>query len=313
MSAKPKIKYEIGMLMGLSNEEYHRQLHPDYHYYSSSQIKDALEDVAIFKAKYITGELEKKSSPAFDVGNYYHTAILEPALLESEYAVWPGVARKGKEYDLFKDQHKGKTILGRSDIVFAQNCIQATLNSDLCMAYIDDPLTTVEVSFFTEIMGVRVKARTDVLRLGRDRSYVIDLKSTTGNVRSETNIRKKIHVMDYEMSAAFYMDIINDVIKRMGWDYAPVKEWYWVFASKDLAQAQLWKATNDMISVGRSKYRKGLELVSANQKTNWELPERLMVVDAYATEKTEWMPPKENPKRPVFPTMDKLKIGNSAK
>ena len=65
-----------------------------------------LEDPEKFYKEYITKEIPRKEVSAFDVGTYFHTAILEPHLLEKECAVYPGAVRRGKEWDAFKETVK---------------------------------------------------------------------------------------------------------------------------------------------------------------------------------------------------------------
>jgi len=44
-------------------------------------------------------------------GRAIHTAVLEPELFMSEYVVFIGKTRRGKEWDAFSEEHKDKTIL----------------------------------------------------------------------------------------------------------------------------------------------------------------------------------------------------------
>ena len=97
------------IIKNMSNADYHKQHAPEDHYYSSSQLKTILDDAETFKKKYITRELEDKSSnPVFDIGTYFHTAILEPHLLNEECAVFTGARRAGKVGKLLKQRMKVK-------------------------------------------------------------------------------------------------------------------------------------------------------------------------------------------------------------
>src|SRR5690242_15396494 len=54
-------------------------------------------------------------TPRFGLGRAIHTAILEPAKLQEEYAVFDGDRRAGKAWDAFFEEHGDKTILKRSE------------------------------------------------------------------------------------------------------------------------------------------------------------------------------------------------------
>ncbi len=78
------------LIHDLSSDEYHAT--PGT--YSSSQFKDLLDDEEIFINKYIKKTIEKEDVPAFGTGNYFHTGVLEPHKLKSEYVVFQGKVRR---------------------------------------------------------------------------------------------------------------------------------------------------------------------------------------------------------------------------
>ncbi len=56
----------------------------------------------------------KPPTPPMLLGTAIHTAILEPALFEAEYALWPD-AKRGKAYEEFKVEHEGQSILNAEE------------------------------------------------------------------------------------------------------------------------------------------------------------------------------------------------------
>lgn len=256
----------------LTNTDYHSQKQ----WWSSSQFKEALEDIQTFHKIYVTGEIEKNFSPqaraAMDTGTYYHTAILEPEVLTKECAVWDGI-RKGKAYEEFLAKNEGKTIITAKDFEKANALIKATKADPSTLELLKEG--EAEVSTFTNLEGVRVRVRADWMDYNR--GFVLDLKSMSGNVRDQKSIKNKIDSMDYDLSAALYLDAFNVTLRKLGKPL--VKDFYWSFASKDQVSCQVYKATPKMIQMGRVKYRKALEEIKKAQENNWVFKSEVIEVD----------------------------------
>jgi hypothetical protein len=257
--------------------------------YSSSQLKDLLDDVGLFIKKHILKEVEREELPAFDVGTYFHTAVLEPEKLSSECAVFPGKIRRGKEWDDFKIKNKDKVVITSTQKEQAEGLIKSVSNSCAdAKAFLKG---TPEVSLFTQIaihngeifcphfdkvltrngwvdynvpkqvgfMTV-IKVRADVL----GDTYITDLKSTTGNARSNRSMRGKISDYTYDLSAALYLDMFSLVKPN-------VENFVWLFASKDYFNARAYVASAANIEVGRAKYMTALLRLAECAKNDWEL------------------------------------------
>lgn len=271
----------------MSNDDYHAQLGPNEHYYSSSQVKDMLKDPELFHQKYITGELKQESKPQFDIGTYIHTAVLEPHLLEKECAVYQG-RRAGKKWEEFQEEHKGKAIITQAEMIKAENAINGLRNSPICMELIEGG--TPEISLFlTDFMGLRAKVRFDILSLTKDHSYIADVKSTTGNVKDEWGLRQKVHSFGYDVSAAMYVDMVNLFIKQQNLDVAPVEEFWLLFATKDMPQAKAWCIDEDMLNVGRAKLYKAIGLIKKYVSNGWEFEDEAGYLGPLPWEAQEWL------------------------
>ncbi len=256
--------------------------------WSSSQFKDILDDEDYFIRKYIKKEVERTETDAMDTGTYTHTMLLEPHKVDEEIAIYPGKMRAGKAYQEFRKKHEGKCIITTSQKDQGDAMVKAVKASPSCMEYLEgEP----EVSLFIElhITGgkiyapsfekvltregwedhdcknlkkpyiIIVKVRADML----GSTFVADVKSTSGNARKENDIRTAISKYKYDLSAALYLDMF--ALPRPS-----VKEFVWVFASKQANNAAPWRASTNTLLVGRAKYMRAIIKLADCARANWE-------------------------------------------
>ncbi len=295
-------KYKLHKLMyDLSSEDYHSIKGT----YSSSQFKDLLEDTEIFVAKHINKTVEKESIPAFDVGTYFHTGVLEPHKLKSECVVYSGKVRRGEDWEKFKAKHPGKVIVTPSMRDTAEKLITLAQDSPVAMGYIKRGKP--EVSLFVELwidageiyaphygkvldlhagwldfdvadhfrnrkkkpVKIIVKVRAD--SLGED--FVLDLKSTTGNARSASAMKGKILYYNYGLSASLYLDIFSLERGR------PMNIFIWTFASKVCFNCKSFMASPSNILVGRAQYMKCVLRLAELIRGEFQLYDELGVLE----------------------------------
>lgn len=286
------MKYELYKLLEMSNDEYHKKQPLKDHHFSSSQLKTMIKDPQQFKTEHIDRKLEEeRRNPAFDIGTYFHTAILEPHLLETECAVWKGGRRSGKQWQIFQEDNKGKAIITIPELVMAENLIKGVENNDVAWDLIDHEDATEELSLFGHLLDIPVKVRLDTLVLGKKKSYIADLKSTTGNVFDVYVLQKKISDYGYVLSAAMYMDLVNDYIDKNKLPYAYVDEFFLIFATKDYPSSKVYRLRDgDMgIAVGRAKYEFALNEIKKNIKQKWTFPDEISDIEPSAWEVDQWL------------------------
>jgi hypothetical protein len=293
------------VITDLSSEEYHGWDGT----YSSSQLKDALEDIEIFYKKYIVKEIPREDLPAFDIGTYFHTLVLEPHLIEEECAVYDGV-RRGKNWDAFKEVHKGKAIVSVKQKEQATKLAEAALNSTVFQDLFNN--TTPEVSCFLTLLVdiekeeiythdmeyhltrngfeftgfndaitvnnpyyITVKARSDIMGKYEEgnKGYIVDLKSTTGNAKEVMGVRKKISRYMYDLSAAYYLDIFTAVYG------IPFDKFYWTFASKDFGNCKTYLASHSNVLIGRAKWKKAIIEIAKAEKNGWKFKDTLEILE----------------------------------
>ena len=297
------------LVTDMSSEAYHSAPNS----FSSSQLKTMLEDPEIFYRRYITKEIERETMSAFDVGTYFHTAILEPEKLNLECAVFGGI-RRGKEWEAFKVANVAKTIITQSELDQAETLIKAVKSSDLAMKYLKQGKP--EVSAFLDMYiyegniyskGYRLslvgwmkdpegyqlaakkgihlvfKVRADLLG---DKGFILDLKSTTGNIKNEFNMRATISKYSYDLSAALYLDLFTLATGRY------YHTFIWTFASKDYGTCKNYVASDKNIKVGRAKYMKAILTLADYIASEWKFNESLTVLEPQFFEQ-EWLAEKK--------------------
>lgn len=273
--------------------------------YSSSQLKDLLDDEEVFIKKYIKREIPRIESEAFDLGTYFHTGVLEPYKVAEEVVVFEGKTRYGKSWEDFKAKNKGKVIITSKMKEMGDAMIKAVKSSPVSQTYLKgEP----EISIFIDILvydgeiyaphfkkmltpegwvevskvptkgfSLVIKARSDCL----GDTYISDLKSTSGKATQISSVRNSISKYKYDLSAALYLDLFSLVREN-------VSAFIWVFASKENPCAASWIATNNQIMVGRAKWSYAVKKLSDLNSANWEVPDFLREAEPLPYE-MEWL------------------------
>lgn len=282
-----------GVFKDLPSEKYHTIPNS----FSSSQLKDALGDIEYFHKKHILKEIEKEEMAAFDVGNYYHTGVLEPHLLDDSFVIFDGV-RRGKEWEAFKEKNKGKVIVTKSGLEQAENLIAATKRSTIAMSRIERGEPEVSAFVIIRVLGsgiysptykkeltkfgwvdcnkvpqkgtdLWIKVRADLL--GSD--FILDLKSLTGNAKDEHYVKGKISALNYDLSASLYLDVFSLVLGKA------MRDFIWTFASKDYMNCKNYMASANNILVGRAKWKKAVLNIVEGIECNWQVPDSMAIIE----------------------------------
>lgn len=287
----------------LTSDQYHGMAGT----YSSSQLKTMLEDPEKFYKDYITKENPRKESSAFDIGTYFHTAVLEPHLLDDECAVYTGAIRRGKEWDAFKAEHAGKAIITSTEHEGAVKMIEAVKASPVAMSFLDG--FDREVSAFADLLVLgdeifssigeelhslspngwikredmsladvlefavvlRIKVRADAINFNT--GVISDLKSTTGNCKNEHQVKTKIDSYSYDLSTSLYLDIFSAASTR------PFTKFAWIFASKDFGNCKTWLASENNIKIGRAKWKKAVIELAYYINNEWKFEDSLGILE----------------------------------
>jgi len=285
--------YKLGVpLRGISSDKYHK--YPNS--FSSTQLKTLAESRELFFKKYIEKSIPREESDAFDIGTYFHTAILEPEKLEKECIVFKDGFRRGPKWEAFKAKHTGKAIITLADHEKAMRMIDGVNGSDLTKSLLKNGHS--EVSLFIQAhigdneiylgsgpyfkygfvgVGEQVKSipkglTSIVLKVRADRltsKYVLDLKSSSSVSDNVSEMKTKVRAYGYDFSAAMYLDLFEAATGKK-------RDFIWVFACKATGVVRNFRAKRETISEGRAMFVQSLFNLRDGIDTGWDLSESVL-------------------------------------
>ena len=144
-----------------------------------------------------------KPSPAFLVGGYFHTCILEPDKLE-KFKVVKSTTRNTKQY---KDVAGGELCLLQHEVDQIELMREKVLSNDICNELIrgSDFERTVdyEVPMVTELFGNKWKGKADIVN--HEEKLIIDLKTTADIEKFQWSASK----FNYDSQAYIYSKLFG--------------------------------------------------------------------------------------------------------
>lgn len=256
-----------GFNKNISNEDYHA----DREYKSSSALKLILKDPREYYRKYVLNEQDNMNKDSLNIGSYFHTRILEPHLLEEEYALFTGKSRRGKEWEEFKEKAQDKTIITSSQKYLVDGMIEKFEEASVTIGNVTNEKEVKISSFFNggkaeetlcgELNGYKVKVRFDYRKEFEDFGSINDLKTTAGSIAKKEDVQEVCDYWGYHISAALYVDLVT---KQTGKPH----DFYFVFSSKKDGQCRIFKASEKMLERGRREYKQAIQLLKKAEKTN---------------------------------------------
>lgn len=263
-----------GIYKNLSNDDYHN----NRSHASSSVLKVALEDPVEYRKVYVEGKKKKEFSNqnALDIGNYVHTLLLEPELLEKETAVYPARQRRGKSWEFFAHQNAGKTIITQAQLEVVEalynefkNTKVPTENGEISAS---DLFTggEPELSLFIDLQfplnesnqqiagketaTAPIKVRADYLINMGDHIIIRDLKTTSKCPNDVKTAKQICFDYYYYLSAALYIDAFSQ-------HYGNPGQFEFVFCSKMDYKTNHFLASEKSLNFGRGQYISALNSI----------------------------------------------------
>jgi len=252
-----KFKLNEGINEQCTNEEYHG----DREYVSSSVLKYVLYDPEYYYKHYVLKEpkiVKPNQQKAFDFGSLVHAMILEPHIVDDEFAFYTGgKIRRGEKYTDFCEANKDKIVIMPSQKDLADSMKQQFHANPYAPKFLEGAV--FEETVCTEINGVKVKVRTDL----RQGTNIGDVKTTASGVSIDECINTCIG-WKYDLSAALYCDVLEKVTGKK-------HDFYFYFISKQNGQCRTFKASEQFIENGRRKYLDAIEYIKEGRKTGiWQ-------------------------------------------
>ena len=150
-----------------------KKLRDDEHYYGDFGKKYlSNSDISTLLKNPLALGKPTKPSPAFLVGSYFHTAILEPNKLK-KFKVVKSTTRNTKMY---KEITGGELCLLQSEVDQIELMTEKILNNNICKDLIQGKNITYEEPGITELEGEMWKGKADIIN--KNEKLIIDLKTT---------------------------------------------------------------------------------------------------------------------------------------
>ena len=198
-------------------------------YLSNSDIGVLLKNPSAFGKQL-------KTTAAFLVGGYFHTAILEPDKLK-KFKVIPSTTRNTK---LYKEMSEGELCLLQHEVDMIEKMSEKMLGNDICKNLIQGDWVEYEKPMITKIGKYMWKGKCDVLSHGD--KLVIDLK-TTADINK---FRNSAFRYNYDAQAYVYR-------KLFGYDML------FIVIDKNTHQIGMFDCSDEFYASGKDKVERAME------------------------------------------------------
>jgi len=206
-------------------------------YLSNSHVGRLLKDpLRVFEPS--------KPSPAFLVGGYFHTCILEPDKLD-KYRVVKSTTRNTKEY---KDVSGGELCLLQHEVDAIELMREKVMANNICKDLITLGNVEYEVPGVTELFGNMWKGKADIVN--HDEKLVIDLKTTNDIDKFKWSASK----FNYDSQAYIYS-------KLFGYEFL------FIVIDKNTHQIGMFDCSPEFYERGEDKVRRASEAYDLFYKT----------------------------------------------
>jgi len=187
---------------------------------------------------------QSKPSPAFLVGGYFHTCILEPNKLK-KYKVVKSTTRNTKAY---KDVAGGELCLLQHEVDEIELMRDKVMANDICRDLIQGNNIDYEVPMITELFGNKWKGKADIVN--HDEKLIIDLKTTADIDKFQWSANK----YNYDSQAYIYGELFG-------------YEFLFIVIDKKTHQVGMFDCSAQFYERGEEKVRKASEAYDLFYKT----------------------------------------------
>ena len=221
----------------MKREDQLNKLREDEHYYGAFG-KQFLSNSDISTLLTNPLSLGKSMSPipAFLVGGYFHTAILEPHKLKN-FKIVQSTSRNTKAY---KEISNGELCLLQHEADKTEELVDIMMSNEFCRDLIRGKNVEYEVPGIAEIHGKLWKGKADIIN--HDEKLIIDLKTTADISKFRYSATK----YNYNSQAYIYQ-------KLFGY------EMIFMVIDKTTKQIGVYDCSEKFLSYGEDKVQKAVE------------------------------------------------------
>ena len=198
--------------------------------------------------------IQSKPSPAFLVGGYFHTAILEPDKLK-KYKVIESSTRNTKAY---KEMSGGELCLLQKEVDQIELMTQKILENDVCRGLIKGIDVEYEKPGLAELEGALWKGKADIVN--HDEKLIIDLKTT----KDINAFKWSANRFNYDSQAYIYS-------KLFGYEFV------FIVIDKETHQIAVMDCSPDFYSSGADKVKRAVEAYDLFYKTEGLEPSQYFI------------------------------------
>ena len=197
---------------------------------------------------------QSKPSPAFLVGGYFHTAILEPDKLK-KYKVIESSTRNTKHY---KEMSGGELCLLQKEVDQIELMKEKILANDVCRGLITGIDVEYEKPEIAELEGALWKGKADIVN--HDEKLIIDLKTT-----------KDINAFKWSASRFNYDSQAYIYSKLFGYEFV------FIAIDKETHQIAVMDCSPDFYESGKDKVKRAVEAYDLFYKTEGFEPSQYFI------------------------------------
>lgn len=236
---------------------------PNDLYHARPELSNSGNNILIDESPAHFQEYKKnppRQTEAMLTGQIVHSAILEPELFLDTHVAMPECDRRtkaGKDFfEKFSIDNAGKVIMKNDIYHMVFGMIGSVMAHKSARAILQKNYN--ELSFFSELRGVQVRCRPDILRAG---NLIADLKTTDD--ASFRGFQRSVATYRYARQAAFYADTVAQVT---GDKYS---SFVFIAVEKHAPYAvQVFALDEASMEKGREEYQRGLDIYLKCVSTN---------------------------------------------
>ena len=222
-----------------------KKLENDEHYYGEfGKQYLSNSDISTLLTNPLALGKQQAPRPAFLVGGYFHTAILEPDKLK-KFKVIEATTRNTKAY---KEISQGEMCLLQHEVDQCEVLIEKVMDNRVCRDLIHGDDVEFERPEITELFGNKWKGKADIVN--HSEKLVIDLKTTAELDKFHWSAKK----YNYDSQAYIYRELFG-------------YEFIFIAVDKKTGQIGIFDCSTDFYKSGMNKVEKASEAYDLFYKT----------------------------------------------